>query len=268
MKTSRFFRGQSNYNWGLVPGLYRDNMFVNERILIKEALHRFPHEFENLNKFSVLVKMQHYGLKTRLLDLTANPMIALYFSCLGSKNDDGALFLFNNVATHYSDDALVETQMDFIFKFSGLQIEESTLVNHYKKMEWSSYSRRKINKIDDLIDDLTLPGFCVVPIMNNNRLIAQQGAFILHRMIVDNIEISSNPGTMGRKYYSFAPYIIENELQMKIGGEIIKFKIPKEVKPLILAELETLNISEASIYTDIERQLTYVNNHIADYSIY
>ncbi len=35
---------------------------------------------------------QHYGMPTRLLDWTTNPLVALYFACASDKDTDGAVF--------------------------------------------------------------------------------------------------------------------------------------------------------------------------------
>lgn len=37
---------------------------------------------------------QHYGVHTRLLDVTLNPLVALYFSASSNPNDDGYIFFF------------------------------------------------------------------------------------------------------------------------------------------------------------------------------
>lgn len=54
-----------------------------EHNLLSEPLRRAPNEFSGmLDEFEIMEKYQHYGLCTRLLDITTNPLVALYFACL------------------------------------------------------------------------------------------------------------------------------------------------------------------------------------------
>lgn len=73
-----FYRGQSDYEWHLEPAVYRNGKFQNESIYIKEFERLRPTDFSYDNNFDKLVKMQHYGLPTRLLDITTNPLVALF----------------------------------------------------------------------------------------------------------------------------------------------------------------------------------------------
>lgn len=89
-----YFRGQFD-EWSLVPSLFRDNTkqtFIDsyDRIysdIAKEypdILSYVPYSVSQAEKRAEqLAMLQHYGMRTSLLDITQNPFIALQFMVLG-----------------------------------------------------------------------------------------------------------------------------------------------------------------------------------------
>lgn len=76
------YRGQETEFWTIEPSIFRDNMVSIEHRLMSIPLQKLPSEFHQMkDKFEIMTKYQHYGLCTRLLDLTLNPLVALYFAC-------------------------------------------------------------------------------------------------------------------------------------------------------------------------------------------
>ena len=65
---SRFFRGQGNAGWDILPGIYRNQKLVeNEDKIIKEALLNCPDDFlptdtllEKLLNYNIMVIQQGY----------------------------------------------------------------------------------------------------------------------------------------------------------------------------------------------------------------
>lgn len=77
------YRGMVDSEYDLLPGLARikNPEHEMEATLINDFLSRRPDAFSGLAEFDTLAKMQHYGLPTRLLDFSLNPLVALYFAC-------------------------------------------------------------------------------------------------------------------------------------------------------------------------------------------
>ena len=81
--TETFYRGHADEDWDLLPSIFRTpNGVEKERLLFHDMVAHEPQSFsECKSTLDYLVQMQHYGLPTRLLDMTTNPLVALYFAC-------------------------------------------------------------------------------------------------------------------------------------------------------------------------------------------
>lgn len=94
--TETFYRGHANKDWKLIPSILRTlNGPSVEHLLFREMVAHEPQSFsECRSALDHLVQMQHYGLPTRLLDVTMNPLVALYFACEEAtpRSADGAVY--------------------------------------------------------------------------------------------------------------------------------------------------------------------------------
>jgi hypothetical protein len=95
------FRGQSNCHWEPIPSLYRRllNHGYSKSDISESLIQEYEEDclcesnglgFYESNRLKTMVDLQHHGGATRLLDVSRNPFIALWFACdEQNDNEDG-----------------------------------------------------------------------------------------------------------------------------------------------------------------------------------
>lgn len=250
-----FYRGHSNRTkYRLEPSIFRKDErgnFVNrdaEDRLYRELLVSNSVDFQDdVYTLDRLVRMQHYSLPTRLLDITSNPLIALFFACKGNLEIDGEVILFS----------MDRSQIKYFDSDTASCIANLTRLPQDRKdsIDYSSNNIRQFNKqqavkqllhfikeekpfFEGRLDPRHLRSvICVKGKYTNSRISFQSGAFLLfgHDATLDE------RGT----------------------EEISVQRIAVTNKRNVLKQLDQLNINESTVFPYIESSAKYIAEKFA-----
>lgn len=238
------FRGHADVTWKVAPSIFRDDMNVleHEYKIIRDIVALYPNEFENDHTMlDRLVRMQHFGLRTRLMDVSRNPLASLYFSVEDGENNhkDGSVVIIeiDKARIKYYDSDSVSC----IANLANLSSSEKSIIE-----ETSARTIRELNElqpVDRLYqfiraekpefrprirrEDLFRPYF-VYPKMNNKRIVAQNGAFIIFGLD-------------------------RNKSPKSTGITLSAVRIPALAKRGIRNSLQRLGYDDSTLFPDIER---------------
>ncbi len=235
-----FFRGQANKEWEIMPNIFRNNLIGLEHKLIEEAEALKANEISKCsNKFEILTVLQHYELGTRLLDITTNPLVALYFACCDEEEKDGVVYYATEYPTSYNSfEIKVLTRLVEFDASSKVDI-----TNFIKCLKDDKIISNNFN--NDKIIDILKENYFVTSNITNSRLQRQSGAFLIPGLV--------NVYKEKEKYFICkAKSSLRNVFNQKM------FIINKKSKFELLKTLDMFNINEATLFPELEHQMKYI----------
>jgi hypothetical protein len=235
-----FYRGHSNRPlFKLKPSLHRNQGWEdNEHLLVNELVSSNPFDFrEDASMFEKLVRMQHHSLPTRLLDITSNPLMALFFSCCEHLDSAGEVIIFRvkKDAIKYSDSDTVSciSNVARLTADERLAIDTSLSQDDFNQSDPIKRMLHFIKEEKPYFTDCINPTdmrsiICVRPRMSNLRISQQSGAFLLFGLQAILAESGS------------AEYPVERVI------------INRKQKSRICDELASLNVHRGTVYPNID----------------
>lgn len=246
------FRGQSDKNYEIIPSIARSYsgkispLLWHEKHMIEMAKAQLPNIFRaEYEPIELLALLQHHGIPTRLLDVTENALVGLYFACSGDRNSDGEVFLFeqnnDNARVHCLANAIADTYRFADGGFTYLETFYQGILNQVYFLDEKHILEKAHTEPQDGAN--WLKNFAVSPIfvtsqIHSLRQHAQAGKYILFAN-----EIGSERG--GDVFFSeINPMPKDHEC---IVGRIL---VPGSLKEKLLNELTLLGISRRTLFPD------------------
>jgi hypothetical protein len=228
-KRKAYYRGHADINWHLIPSVFRNPYkgLISEHLFLKQASSQAWCELLKYHSYlEKLIFLQHYGLPTRLLDVTFNPLVALYMACCSNDDKDGVVY----VGYRYEQDNynIAEKTIEYVFSYNHIMAKD----------DLDKFARSHKLPLEDFCKPLFL-----FPPLNNSRIERQQGAFIMAPYAKNNDGI---------------PFDTNDSFDSTNFFEKSKAVIPNSKKEKLLRHLSILGMNEASFYQSISNKLSYI----------
>lgn len=249
---SIFYRGHSDTSFLLLPSIMRKKeWYKHEQEIYNEIIIECPEEFSKFkNHLEYLVHMQHYGIPTRLLDITKNPLVALYFACEDLSDKNGEMIVFS-----VPKNEIKYSKSDTVSILSCLSVFDEVEKGGFRRLANSKIEKKKFNEeirrlvhevrlekpafLSEIEKEELLKAYFVLPEKNNKRIIKQDGAFIICGLIDEKNNVINN--------YKY-----------KENDKIQIYIIESKNKNKIIKELDKLSISKAVLFPEIEEVAEYI----------
>jgi len=256
-------------------------------------LANYPEDFESCHSFfSKLVKLKHYSCPSRLLDVTGNPLVALFFALqeVDSTNPFGVVYTCFSKKTkeYFERNPLVATYTaisrtgndkchecrvckdngnrrvpDLCDLQPGLEPEVGC-----RLLRSLVFNALALNAEFEPKDSLTLDDFngCIFvnPPMNNQRIVQQRGAFLIIGRNAKHPSYQSDKSVQA--YFQvprdYTPTVATSAIDESMYGRQYTFVVPYTAKEALLRGLDELGINDAFVFPEIERRINYYKEKI------
>ena len=252
------FRGMESEKYQLLPTIFRTSIhheildteeqqldnhkyltYGSEQSILKsfkaEAV-AYTIQYSPNNDLEWMELAQHYGVPTRLLDWTSNPLVALYFACESNSSDDAVIWICN--ASNYTYYVSRREQREYLTSLNDA-------VSRF-------FDDEEVN------NEAFLPVYpsIFIPFYYDLRMSAQSSCFMMWGSNEKSLEEQLEENAfMKRRVRDIQPYDIDD---VPTEECVLKVFVHQSEKQILMRKLDQIGINRKTLFPGLDGVGQYI----------